>query len=167
MEFKVYTDGGCSGNKRDAGCPGGFGYIILDAADSILLSNGGREENTTNNRMEMMAVIEGTRALTELLNQEWVDSNEHDCVVFTDSRYVCDNYEDYLLGWKKNGWKKANGKPVLNVDLWKRIDLAAPEFKSFRFRWVKGHASNRFNIMVDEIAQNHIRGGELSHAVSP
>ncbi len=159
MEFKVYTDGGCSGNKRDADCPGGFAYLILDAADSVLLSESGREENTTNNRMEMMAVLEGARALKKLLDQEWSSSSRHDCIVVTDSRYVCDNYEDYLSGWKKNGWKKANGKPVLNVDLWKRIDSVAPEFKSFRFRWVKGHATNRFNIMVDEIAQGQIRGG--------
>lgn len=156
MEYQIYTDGGCSGNKRDSNCPGGYAYVILDPAESVLESGSGRVENTTNNRMEMLAVIEGLHALRKMLGR---DAKLHSCVVVTDSKYVCENYVDYLPGWRRNGWKKANGKGVLNVDMWKRIDEVTPEFKSFRFKWVKGHASNRFNEMVDGMAQGQIRDG--------
>ena len=103
-----------------------------------------------------MAVIEGLHFLRRMLGH---NSKSNSCVVITDSKYVCENYVDYLPGWRKNGWKKANGKGVLNVDLWKRISEVTPEFKEFRFKWVKGHANNRFNEMVDSMAQGRIRDG--------
>ncbi len=158
MEFTVYTDGGCHGNRRDAGCPGGYGYVILDPGNNKICEGGGKRKDTTNNRMEMLAVIQGLIALKEILNDECCGSDIHDCIVKTDSRYVCDNFDDYLPEWKKNGWRKSKGGVVLNKDLWKRIDGLTPEFKSFRFQWVKGHARDKWNILVDQIAQDHIAG---------
>lgn len=156
MEFTVYTDGGCHGNRRDAGCPGGYGYLILDPGNNEIDHDGGSEENTTNNRMEMTAIIQGLKNLIGSLEVSYGGSKKHDCIVKTDSRYVCDNFEDYLPEWKKNGWRKSKGGAVLNKDLWKRIDELTPEFKSFRFQWVKGHARDKWNNLVDQIAQDHI-----------
>ena len=162
LEFTIYTDGGCSGNKRDSGCPGGFGYVVLDPGENSLSEGGGKRENTTNNRMEMLAVIKGLEELKIVLDQEYDGASKHDAVVKTDSRYICDNFEDYLPEWKKNGWKKSKGGMVLNKDLWKKIDKLAPEFRSFRFQWVKGHAKDKWNNLADSIVQNYIKGSKLS-----
>jgi len=107
LEFTVYCDGGCSGNKRGAGCPGGYGYIILDPSNTIIKKDGGFEYNTTNNRMELQAAIKGMSALREILNEQYDDATKHSCIVKTDSKYVCDNFNDYLPIWKKNGWRKS------------------------------------------------------------
>jgi len=160
MEFTIYTDGGCSGNKRDSGCVGGYGFIILDPENKILIEGGGREINTTNNMMEMVAVIKGLQILKGILNVSYGGSVIHDCAVITDSKYVCENWEDYLPDWKKNNWRKANKKPVLNVRYWKEIDKLTPEFKSFRFKWVKGHNANALNERADAIAQGYIRSSQ-------
>jgi len=159
MEFTVYTDGGCSGNKRDAGCIGGFGYLILDPAGTVLSEGGGKRTNVTNNMMEMLAVIEGLGQLKELLNEEFGGAEKHDCIVATDSKYVCENYEDYVPEWKKNGWRKSNKSPVLNKELWIEMDKLTPDFHSFRFKWVKGHAKSKYNNRADEIVQQYMRSG--------
>ena len=161
MKFTTYTDGGCSGNRRDSGCPGGYGYIILDPGENNICEGGGKDFNTTNNRMELRAVIEGLISLKEILNDEYEGAKKHDCVVKTDSRYVCDNFDDYLPEWKRNGWKKSKGSPVLNKDLWQKIDELTPEFRSLRFFWIKGHASDKWNILADSLAQQNIKGSKL------
>jgi len=156
VTFTVYTDGGCSGNKRGAGCPGGYGFCILDPSNTIILEGGGNRINVTNNQMELMAVIQGLIALKKELDSSHGGAATHDCIVRPDSQYVSENYTAYLPTWKNNGWRKSNGKKVLNSSLWKRLDVLTPEFKSFSFKWVKGHASNKFNNLVDAIVQKQI-----------
>jgi len=158
----VYTDGGCHGNRRDAGCFGGYGFAILDPSGAIIRQGGGVGENTTNNRMEMKAVIMGLKILFLELSINY-DGPDHDCIVKTDSKYVCDNYSDYLPEWKKNGWRKSKGGEVLNKDLWKEMDKLTPEFKSFKFQWVKGHHRDKYNILVDGIAQENIENMKAHH----
>jgi ribonuclease HI len=158
MRYTIYTDGGCSGNRRDAGCPGGFGFIIIDDTGAVIREGGGRVEDTTNNRMEMTAVIEGATALIELINSLQQSSSTYSVTVCTDSQYVAYNFEEYLPEWKKRGWRKGNGQPVLNKDLWKKLDGLIPEFQSFSFRWVRGHALDRLNERADAIVRKHIYG---------
>lgn len=157
MEFTIYTDGGCSGNQRGANCPGGYGYVIIDAGNNILRRGGGHRINVTNNQMELLAVIQGMKALKKLLDSEHGEAKSHACIIRPDSKYVSDNYDEYLPTWKKNGWRKSNGRPVLNVSLWKALDALTPEFKVFKFNWVKGHARSRFNNMADNIARDQIK----------
>lgn len=162
MEFIVYTDGGCFKNKRGAGCPGGYGYIILDPSQTIIKKGGGFRINVTNNQMELLGAIEGLRALIKELNSAYGGAKQHECVIKLDSEYVAENYHYYLSSWKKNGWRKSNNKPVLNVEFWKKLDGIAPEFKSFQFKWVKGHARDRFNNFADAIVQTQIEKAKQS-----
>lgn len=157
MKFTIYTDGGCSGNQRGANCPGGYGYVIINAGDNILRRGGGYRINVTNNQMELLAAIQGMKALKKLLDSEYGEAKNHTCIIRPDSKYVSDNYDEYLPTWKGNGWRKSNGKPVLNISLWKMLDALTPEFKAFRFNWVKGHARSQFNNMADGIAQDQIK----------
>lgn len=156
MKFQVYTDGGCSGNKRNADCPGGFGYIVLNTSNTVLIRRGGYRINVTNNQMELLAVIQGLIALKKELDAAYGGAKNHDITVKPDSQYVSENYSAYLPIWKKNGWRKSGGKSVLNTNLWKRLDALTPEFKSLTFQWVKGHATSQFNNMADRIVQDQI-----------
>ena len=132
----IYTDGACSGNPG----PGGWGAILMYGAHKRELSGG--EAATTNNRMELTAVIEALSLLKE------------PCIVdlWSDSKYVIDGLEKgWAKGWKARGWKKADKKPALNPDLWDRL-LALTEVHSLRYHWVKGHAENAYNNRCDELA---------------
>lgn len=156
MKIIAYTDGACSGNKRGACCPGGIGVVILVDGDEAG-SFGSHFNNTTNNRMEMQAVVTAIEMIHNYASYHKIKKSEIDLEIKTDSRYVCDNYTDYLQLWKKNNWRKSNGKPVLNVDLWKEIDGLIPEFKSFSFKWIKGHDVDEFNNKADKIATDYVR----------
>jgi ribonuclease HI len=150
MLYKIYTDGGCSGNKRDAGCKGAWAFIILDCIDNVIANGAGKADNTTNNRMEMMAVIKGLTTLISFIG----DPKINDCLIITDSRYVVSNYEEYVPEWKKNGWRKSGGGNVINIDLWKEICSLSPEFKSCKLQWVKGHSTNKFNQEADALVRS-------------
>ena len=132
----LYTDGACSGNPG----PGGWGAILSYQGHNRELSGG--EKNTTNNRMELTAVIKGLEALKE------------PCVVelYSDSKYVIDALEKgWALGWQKKGWIKADKKPALNPDLWEQLlDLCRKH--QMRYHWVKGHADNPMNNRCDALA---------------
>lgn len=135
-EVELYTDGACSGNPG----PGGWGAILRWAGKEKELSGG--EPSTTNNRMELTAVIQALSLLKE------------PCIVdlWSDSKYVIDGLEKgWAKGWKARGWKKADKKPALNPDLWDRL-LALTEVHSIRYHWVKGHAENAYNNRCDELA---------------
>lgn len=132
----IYTDGACSGNPG----PGGWGAILSYRGAEKELSGG--EAETTNNRMELTAVIQALSLLKE------------PCIVdlWSDSKYVIDGLEKgWAKGWKARGWKKADKKPALNPDLWDRL-LALTEVHSIRYHWVKGHAENAYNNRCDELA---------------
>ena len=135
-EVTLYTDGACSGNPG----PGGWGAILSYKGLEKELSGG--DAMTTNNKMELSAAIFGLEALKE------------PCLVdlYTDSRYLVDALEKgWLRGWKKNGWRKSDKSPVLNRDLWERLDLQL-ERHEVRFHWVKGHAENPWNNRCDALA---------------
>ena len=132
----LYTDGACSGNPG----PGGWGAILEYMGTEKELSGG--EESTTNNRMELTAVISGLQALKE------------PCVVelYSDSKYVIDGLsKGWAVSWQKNGWRKADKKPALNPDLWEQLlDLVGKH--EVHYHWVKGHAENPKNNRCDQLA---------------
>ena len=132
----LYTDGACSGNPG----PGGWGAILEYNGIEKELSGG--ENNTTNNRMELTAVIQGLKALKE------------PCIVelYSDSKYVIDALEKgWAIGWKKRNWIKSDKKPALNPDLWEVL-LSLTEIHTLHYHWVKGHADNPKNNRCDEMA---------------
>ena len=132
----LYTDGACSGNPG----PGGWGAILEFQGVEKELSGG--ESSTTNNRMELTAVIEGLSALKE------------PCIVelYSDSKYVIDGLsKGWAVSWRKNGWRKADKKPALNPDLWEKL-LDLVETHQLHYHWVKGHAENPKNNRCDQMA---------------
>ena len=132
----VYTDGACSGNPG----PGGWGAILRYGPHEKVISGG--EAETTNNRMELTAAIRALEALTEPCAVE----------LYTDSRYLVDALEKgWVYNWKRNGWRKPDKKPALNVDLWEQL-LALLETHEVRLHWVRGHADNAFNNRCDKMA---------------
>ena len=133
---EIYTDGACSGNPG----PGGWGAVLRYQGKEKELSGG--EAMTTNNRMELTAVIEALEALKEPCAVE----------LWSDSKYVVDALEKgWARGWQKKGWIKADKKPALNPDLWARL-LELSETHELRCHWVKGHADNEFNNRCDALA---------------
>ncbi len=136
MHIEIYTDGACSGNPG----PGGWGALMRSGAHEKEIYGG--EAETTNNRMEMMAVIEALKSLKK----------RSKVTLYTDSKYVLQGATEWLDGWKAKGWKTASKKPVKNKDLWQQID----EFVSahdVKFIWVKGHSDHPENDRADELAR--------------
>ena len=143
----LYTDGACSGNPG----PGGWGAILEYMGHEKELSGG--EANTTNNRMELTAVIEGLAALKESCTVE----------LYSDSKYVIDGLQKgWAARWQKEGWIKSDKKPALNPDLWEKL-LTLTRRHEMHYHWVKGHAENPKNNRCDELAvaesQKYRRGG--------
>ncbi len=132
----IYTDGACSGNPG----PGGWGAILSFNGTEKELSGG--EALTTNNRMELMAAISALEALTRAC----------DIDLWTDSEYLRGGIMSWMKGWKRNGWKTADKKPVKNVELWQRLDEAAAKH-NVEWHWVKGHAGHEMNERADELAR--------------
>jgi ribonuclease HI len=138
---EIYTDGACSGNPG----PGGWGAILIFKGSRRELSGGERE--TTNNRMELMAAIGALEALKRAC----------DVHLHTDSLYLKDGVTKWIHGWKKNGWKTADKKPVKNVDLWQRLEEAAAKHK-VSWRWVRGHDGHEMNEAADALARAAVPG---------
>lgn len=136
---EIYTDGACSGNPG----PGGWGAILRFRGVEKELSGG--ETPTTNNRMELMAAIEGLKALKRPAQVR----------VWTDSVYVRDGITKWVHGWKRSGWKTADKKPVKNVDLWQAL-LEAAKPHDVEWRWIKGHAGHPENERADALARGGI-----------
>lgn len=135
-EINIYTDGACSGNPGK----GGWGAVLVYKGTEKEISGGSAD--TTNNRMELTAVIEALKQLKEVCN----------VTLTTDSKYVCDAVtKGWVYSWKKNGWKKADKKPVKNVDLWERL-LDLMKNHKVTFLKVKGHADNELNNRCDRLA---------------
>lgn len=135
-QVDVYTDGSCSGNPG----PGGWGAILLYKGLEKELSGGARQ--TTNNQMELTGAISALSALKEPCR----------VTLYTDSQYIVNAInQKWLENWKKRGWKKADKSPVLNVDLWQRLDACLSRHE-VRVHWVKGHADNPFNNRCDALA---------------
>lgn len=136
-KVEIFSDGACLGNPG----PGGWAALLRFGQHEKLIA--GHEADSTNNRMELMAVIEGLRLLKERC----------DIIVTTDSRYVINAFEKgWLKGWQANGWKTSNREEVKNRDLWEELnDLVLAH--TVRWKWVKGHAGHRENEIVDEAAR--------------
>lgn len=133
---QLITDGSCLGNPG----PGGWAYILRYGEHQRECSGG--EAQTTNNRMELMAAIEGLNAIKEPCQ----------VTIVTDSQYVKNGIQSWMKGWKKNGWKTASKKPVQNQDLWQELDEAVARHKT-AWEWTKGHASHEDNNRCDELAR--------------
>ena len=137
--INIYTDGACSGNPG----PGGWGAYIDNAG--LITELSGREEDTTNNRMELKAVIEALNSFTNKTNLN----------LYTDSKYVMDGSSKWIENWKKNGWKTAQKKVVKNQDLWIELDKLV-HFHQIHWVWVKGHDGNLGNERADYLATSAI-----------
>ena len=132
----IFTDGACSGNPG----PGGWGAILRTGEHEKELSGG--ERATTNNRMELTAVIRGLEALKRASS----------VTIHTDSRYVMDGLTQWMPRWKKNGWKTADKKPVKNEDLWRELDVLCAKHE-LKWRWVRGHSGHPENERADALAR--------------
>ncbi len=138
-ETEIFTDGACRGNPG----PGGWGVLLrYNGHEKVLY---GAEPQTTNNRMELMAAIQGLESLTRPCRVS----------LTTDSQYVQKGIQEWLAGWKRRGWKTAARKPVKNVDLWQRLDSAA-NGHDVEWHWVRGHSGHPENEMADELANRAI-----------
>ncbi|MEM5469022.1 ribonuclease HI [Celeribacter marinus] len=140
-EIHAWTDGACSGNPG----PGGWGVLMRAMNGSEVVKERelkGGEADTTNNRMELLAAINALETLTR----------PTDITITTDSAYVKNGVTGWIHGWKRNGWKTANKKPVKNVDLWQRIE-AAQVTHTVTWKWIKGHAGHAENEHADELAR--------------
>lgn len=139
--IEIYTDGACKGNPG----PGGWGVLLRSGATSKELFGG--EAQTTNNRMELLAVIQALEALKRPCH----------VVLHADSQYVLKGINEWLAGWKAKGWKTASKQPVKNVDLWQRLDaLVAGGGHRIEWRWVKGHDGDPGNERADWLANQGV-----------
>jgi len=136
---EIFTDGACSGNPG----PGGWGAILRYNGTEKELSGG--EAQTTNNRMELMAAIAGLEALKRHVKVS----------VYTDSQYLRDGITRWIHDWKARGWKTADKKPVKNIDLWQRLEMALAGHK-IEWHWIRGHSGHPENERADELARNAI-----------
>lgn len=141
LKVELFTDGACKGNPG----PGGWGALLRFGLHERELYGG--EANTTNNRMELQAAIEGLKALTRPC----------DVVLTTDSQYVKQGINSWVAGWKKNGWKTASKQPVKNQDLWQALDEETQRHQ-IEWRWVRGHTGHADNERADQLANKGAEG---------
>ena len=141
MKYTIYTDGACSGNPG----PGGWGAVIFDETKKQH-NISGKVKNTTNNRMELMAPIMALKNV----------KSKSEVVILTDSKYVKNGITEWIIKWKKNGWKNSNKKSVKNKDLWIILNDLCQKNKVM-WKWVKGHSNNRYNNLADELATEAIK----------
>ena len=141
MKYKIYTDGACSGNPGK----GGWAAVIIDINSKLTKISGG-QDNTTNNRMEILAPIMALHKIKK----------KADIIIFTDSKYVKIGITEWIKKWKLNNWKNAKKKPVKNKDLWVRLDNICNKH-NVKWQWVKAHAGNKFNELADELAVSNTK----------
>jgi ribonuclease HI len=139
MKVELFCDGACLGNPG----PGGWGYLLrVTTTDGVKEKEGsGSEAETTNNRMELLGAIEGLKALSKPCS----------VTLRSDSQYVVKGIQSWIAGWKRKGWRKADGKPVLNLELWQALDAQCIRHR-VEAQWVKGHAGHAENERVDQLA---------------
>lgn len=137
-DLVIYTDGACSGNPG----PGGWGALLQYKGREKEIYGG--TDDTTNNRMELQAAIEALKSLKP--------NYKGQIIIWTDSVYVKDGITKWIINWKKRGWRKADKKPVVNIDLWKELDALVQD-KTIEWKWVKGHAGVEGNERADDLAR--------------
>jgi ribonuclease HI len=143
-EITIYTDGGCSGNPG----PGGWAFVVSDAGHPSYARSGG-DADTTNNRMELKAVIE---ALTHVRS---MGADRFSVSLYTDSQYVKNGITLWIHAWKKNGWRTSSKDPVKNQDLWMELDALVRTMR-ISWNWVKGHAGVEMNEICDSLVRNEM-----------
>ena len=141
MKYIIYTDGACSGNPG----PGGWGAVIFNQNNNQN-NISGKVKNTTNNSMELMAPIMALKKI----------KSNSDITIYTDSNYVKNGITVWIKKWEKNGWKNSNKKSVKNKDLWSKLNELCQKNK-VTWKWVKGHSSNEYNNLADELATMAIK----------
>src|SRR5690349_16628752 len=134
---ELYTDGACSGNPG----PGGWAYILRHPESGTEREFSGGEPATTNNRMELLSVIHGLKALDRPCRVD----------LYSDSQYVINGLKEWMDGWKKKGWKRGKNSPVMNLELWKELDELR-NVHQMRYHWVKGHNEHPQNERCDQLA---------------
>ena len=148
IALKIFTDGGCSGNPG----PGGWAYVMVMKTfqgEKVISEKWGAEKKTTNNRMELTAVISALNALKTM------GDVPRRAIVCTDSQYVQKGITEWIQKWKINSWRTSDKKPVKNQDLWVELDTLAGQL-SLGWEWVRGHAGNEFNERCDRMTQEAI-----------
>ena len=140
-----YTDGACAQNAKSAG-PGGYGIVVLDDNENLITTYSHKENNTTNNRQEMKAII-----------WETIHYGKHNLTIYSDSSYAINTFETWMYSWYKNEWKKSDGRQPENMDLISAFyDLMQQGYK-VKFKKVKGHSGNKWNEMADDLATGRIK----------
>jgi len=145
--LRIYTDGGCKGNPG----PGGWAFVIIMQTfqgPNIIAQEKGGVKDTTNNKMELTAVIEALKKLKTM-------SVPRQITVYTDSQYVQKGISEWINTWKRNSWRTSDKKPVKNQDLWVELDSLTNDFIII-WQWVKGHAGNQYNELCDQMTQEAI-----------
>ena len=140
MTIKIYTDGACSGNPGI----GGWGVVILSDNNNPVFLNGGMQD-TTNNQMELQATIQALKYFNKAKS----------LTLYTDSKYVKDGIQTWIIKWKQNGWKTSTKKPVKNKKLWVQLDLLICKHE-INWKWIKGHSGNENNEKADILARSYI-----------
>ena len=154
--IEIFTDGGCSGNPG----PGGWAFVLRRGTEEILGSGG--EGNTTNNRMELRAVISALEEVERIIAGGGAGAastpaaGRAEVELWTDSQYVKNGITAWINSWKRNGWRTADKKPGKNQELWMELDAVAARVKP-KFSWIKGHAGHEHNERCDELVQVEIR----------
>jgi ribonuclease HI len=146
--YAIFADGACRGNPG----PGSWATLIQDALGEVILKSSGVDVPTTNNKMELEGVIRGLKGLIEKWIEEGVSDRESPVFVYSDSKYVTEGIEKWVVGWKARGWKKADNKDPENILLWKELDELKSRFNRIYFLWIKGHAGHPQNEMCDRMA---------------
>jgi len=147
FDYIIYTDGACSGNPGS----GGWAAIIFNKSSGQKSKKIGGELETTNNRMELIAIIEALESIPK-------DSS---LKIFTDSKYVINGIELWIKQWKKNNWIGSNKKKIKNKDLWTKLDTLSSQFH-ITWNWIKGHSGNKYNEEVDRLAREQINFNSLN-----
>lgn len=147
--FALFSDGACRGNPG----PGAWAMLGQDHLGNIIFEGSGVDNPTTNNRMELEGAIVALENLVVYLREN-PPSEKPYVWLFSDSKYVVEGVEKWMIGWKARGWRKADNKEPENVDLWRRLDESVRLFTNLQFKWVKGHAGHPQNERCDQLA-NH------------
>jgi len=147
---EIYIDGSCLGNSSTRVTPGGAGVVIKVSENKIIQSSISIPD-TTNDRAELKAFLLALDIIKTKFNTKQI-------IIYSDSRYVLDGVTIWLHNWKRNGWKRGNGKPVKNADLWKEVAIF-PRLSELTMKWVKGHSGNKMNEMADKLAHSAAKQG--------
>lgn len=137
--MRIYTDGGCKGNPG----PGGWAFIVVED-DRIVFEDSGADISTTNNKMELTAMINALKHA--------IASGIENLEIYTDSQYVKNGITDWINKWKKNSWRSSSGDPVKNQEYWRELDSLVRNL-SINWNWVKGHSGNEFNQRCDDLVK--------------